>query len=359
MNKLNLYLFFLSSKYILINLLIISIVAMFLNLIDMSRIINEKQFNVINFAYLSFLKYPNILNEILPFVVIIGISFLFKNLINNNELISMRNIGYSIFDIFLPISMAVFIIGILFLLIINPIASNFEEKFERIINKNNKNLYSIKISNNEMWIKNKLNEDYSSFINIKNINLQNMNAKDIKILLINKNNNKFIQAKEGKFVDNNFILSQVNFYNIDREHFKKIDKFNLKINFNKDSIINSIADYKSIPYYKYLSHSKTLKKFNLYSSEIGLFYISELLKPIFIVMLSFVVLGYSGKFKRSDNFFKVLSISIFVGLLIFFIKEIITKATISLDINFYISYLVIFIIPFSIGLYQVIKIEND
>ncbi len=76
-------------------------------------------------------------------------------------------------------------------------------------------------------------------------------------------------------------------------------------------------------------------------------------------MLSFVVLGYSGKFKRSDNFFKVLSISIFVGLLIFFVKEIITKATISLDINFYISYLVIFIIPFSIGLYQVIKIEND
>ena len=33
----------------------------------------------------SFLKYPSILNEILPFVTIISIAFLMRNLINNNE----------------------------------------------------------------------------------------------------------------------------------------------------------------------------------------------------------------------------------------------------------------------------------
>ena len=76
-------------------------------------------------------------------------------------------------------------------------------------------------------------------------------------------------------------------------------------------------------------------------------------------MLSFVVIGFSGKFKRNENFFKVLFISILIGFLIFFLKELITKMTISLSINFYISYLVIFFLPLSIGLYQVIKIEND
>ena len=76
-------------------------------------------------------------------------------------------------------------------------------------------------------------------------------------------------------------------------------------------------------------------------------------------MLSFVVIGFSGKFKRNENFFKVLFISILIGFTIFFLKEIITKITITLSINFYISYLIIFFLPFSIGLYQVIKIEND
>ena len=55
------------------------------------------------------------MNEIIPFVIIISMSFLFRSLINNNELISMRNIGYSIFDIFLPVSISVFTIGIFFL----------------------------------------------------------------------------------------------------------------------------------------------------------------------------------------------------------------------------------------------------
>ena len=76
-------------------------------------------------------------------------------------------------------------------------------------------------------------------------------------------------------------------------------------------------------------------------------------------MLSFVVIGFSGKFKRNENFFKVLFISILIGFTIFFLKEIITKITITLSINFYISYFIIFFLPFSIGLYQVIKIEND
>ena len=122
-------------------------------------------------------------------------------------------------------------------------------------------------------------------------------------------------------------------------------------------ILNSITNYKLVPYYNYLSHSNTLKKFNLYTSEISLFYLSEIFKPFFIVMLSFIILGFSGKFKRNENFFKVLFISILIGFFIFFLKEIINKLTISLSINFLISYIIIFFVPFLIGLYQTIKIE--
>ena len=114
-----------------------------------------------------------------------------------------------------------------------------------------------------------------------------------------------------------------------------------------------------MPFYNYLNHSKTLSKFNLYSPEIGLFYLSEVLKPIFIVVLGFVILGFTGKFQRNENFFKVLFISITIGFSIFLLKEIISKLTISLSINIYLSYLIIFTIPLFIGLYQVLKIENE
>ncbi len=359
MNKINFYLFYLTYKYIIINFAIISLFIIFINILELSRILSEENKTLLTYLYLSILKYPSILNEIIPFVTIISISFLIRNLINNNELVSMRNLGYSIFDIFYPIALAVFILGVFFLFAINPLSTFMETKYDIKLDNKENTLYSIKISDNEMWIKNEIDNDKSSFINIKKVDLKDMYAKDIKILLINKNSTKFILADEGEFINNFFNLKKVRFYNFQNEENKNLDYYNLEINFNKDNIINSISKYTLVPFYKYLNHSRTLSKFNLYSPEIGLFYISEILKPLFIVVLAFVIVGFTSKFQRNENFFKVLFISISIGFSIFLLKEIITKLTISLSINFIISYSIIFIIPLLIGLYQVIKIENE
>tara|TARA_B100000674_G_C37944864_1_gene964434 strand:+ start:172 stop:1254 length:1083 start_codon:yes stop_codon:yes gene_type:complete len=360
MNKLNLYLFYTAMRFIFITLLIISILIIFFNTIEITRLLDNVEKDYINkFLYLSFLKLPTIINDILPFVIIISITFLFRYLINNNELISMRNVGYSIFDIFVPISISVFFIGLISLTFLNPLSTIFDKKFDEIINKNIENIYSIKISNQGMWIKNNINNEMLSYINIKNIDLKRMKANNIKILNNNNNEKKLILAEKGIFNNNIFVLYNTIVHDLKNNKINEIDKLDLNVNFNKDNIISSIINYKNVPFYKYLSHSKTLKKFNLYNSEIGLYYISEILKPVFMIMLAFVIVGFAGKFKRNENFFKVLFISISIGFFVFFLKEIITKLTISLDINFIISYLIIFFIPFSIGLYQMIKIEND
>ena len=113
MKKINIYLFYLTNKYLFINFIIISIFIIFINLLELSRIISEDNKSIFNFIYLSFLKYPSILNQIIPFVTILSIAFLIRNLVSNNEFVSMRNLGFSILDIFKPILLAVFFIGYL------------------------------------------------------------------------------------------------------------------------------------------------------------------------------------------------------------------------------------------------------
>ena len=359
MNKINFYLFYLTNKYFLFNFMIISFLILFVNLLDLSRIITDDNKNIFNYVYLSILKYPSILNEIIPFVTIISVSFLIRNLINNNEFVSLRNLGYSIIDIFLPIAISIFILGLFFLIIINPLSVFLESKYEKELNKNDLNFYSIKISNNEMWIKNEVDKLNTSFINIKNIDLKDMKAKNIKILSIYDNSNSFILAENGEIKNNVFELNDVVFYDLSEEEYTNLENYNLIINFNKENIIDSISKYKLIPFYKYFKHSKTLSKFNLYSPEIGLYYLSEIFKPIFLVVIAFVIVGFTSKFQRNENFFKVLFVSISIGFIIFLLKEIITQLTISLSINFFISYSIIFVIPFLIGLYQIIKVENE
>ena len=359
MKKINFYLFTLASKYILINLIIITILVLFLNLLEISRILEKENTTLGFFLLLSLLKLPTIISEIIPFVVILSIAFLFKNLITNNELISIRNMGFSILDIFKPIAIAIFLFGLFILLFINPLAANFENNFNTLTSKKYPNMYSIKFINEGMWIKNISEDNNKNYINISKINLDNMNAEEIKILNINNKFNKIIIAEKGEIIDKIFKLQNVSILNINNDKFEKVEFYNLILNFDKSNIIDSILNFKFIPFYKYKKHVNNLKKFNLHSSEVSLYYLSEILKPIFLVIIGFTVMGFSGKFKRNENFFKVLFISILIGFLIFLLKEIVTALTITMEISFIFSYFIIFMFPLIIGLYQMIRIESD
>ena len=157
--------------------------------------------------------------------------------------------------------------------------------------------------------------------------------------------------------DKQFNLNDVIILNIDNDDYKKKKNLKLDLNFNKKNLLDSISNYKFIPFYKYKEHLNSLKKFNLYSPEISLYYISTIINPFFLVIIGFIVMGFSGKFKKNENFFKVLFISILIGFLLFLLKEIITALTIKYSIHFLLSYLIIFSIPLIIGLYQIINIE--
>jgi len=356
MKKINYYIFNLSNKYIFLNLLFITIIVLFINALEISRIIDNSRSN---FLYLIFLKIPSVTSEIIPFVIILSVSFLLRNLINHNELISIRNMGLSILDVFKPMGISIFIFGLFFLLIINPLSAKFERDFDSLTSKDYSDIYSIKFINEGIWIKNITNNNEKKYININKLDLETMNASKIKIFNSTSKNNKLILAKEGKIINKKFELYDVEIYDLFNEKIYKEDKMSIYINFTENDIIDSLSNYKFVPFYKYYDHIKNLKKFNLYSSEVSLFYISEILKPFFLMVLGFVVMSFSGKFKRNESFFKVLFISILIGFSVFLLKELVTTVTTGLDLSFIFAYFVIFSLPLIIGLYQIIKIESD
>ena len=358
MYKIKRYLLKTFIKYTLINQLLILFLIIFLNLIELSRVIEKENQNLFNFLYLSFLKVPSIINETSPFVIIISTAFLFRYLISHNELISMRNIGFSIFDIFQPISLGIFFYGIFILIILNPITTFTDIEYDRYLNNDNRNMYSINFSENNLWIKN-INDDGIYYINIRNLDIKKMIASNIEILLINDHDYIFLKSSKGKIIDKNFILYNVNWFDIINDKYYYKNNFNLSLNFSKENLLTSNINYKNIPYYNYIAHVKTLKKFNLYSSVVSLYYLSEILKPFFMILLSFVVMGFSAKYKRNENFFKILFFAILFGFSFYVLREVINKFTITFNINFIYSYMIIFIIPFLLGLYKNIQIEND
>ena len=198
-----------------------------------------------------------------------------------------------------------------------------------------------------------------NFIKFSKFDLKNMAAENIKIIEINDDKKKFYLAKNGILNKNTLKLNNVYYFNVNNETHKTINDLNIFVNFDKNNIIDSISNYKHIPFYKYKNHIDSLKKFNLYSQKVSLFFISEIFKPFFLIILGFVVMGFASKFKRYENFFKTLFISISIGFSFFIFNEILTGLTVEKYISFLFAYITLILVSFLIGLYQSINIETN
>lgn len=320
--KIFLYLYKIKIYYIIISLIILTITVQIVDFIELTQAnINKSNFSFSDILQMSFLKMPFLINEILPFVIIISTSFYFKSLIDNNELVSIRNLGLSIFNIFYPVAFAVLSIGIFSLFVLNPISS-ISMSYLQKINNNNEKSSLIKLSNDNIWIKNKLNNKIL-YINAKNINIKKMLLTDIMIIDNTSDNQKLYFAESGKINEEFILLNNVQETNIKLNKNKTYDYKNIKINFNQKDILNSLQYYKYTPFYKYYNYVNSMKKLNYLSSEIILYFLSEIFKPLLLISISFVVTGYVAKFKRNENFFKTIFIAIAIGFIIFFVDKII------------------------------------
>ena len=123
-SKIYIYLYKTKIYYMIISLLILTATVQIVDFIELTQEnISNDNFSFNDIILMSFLKMPFLINEILPFIIIISTSFYFKNLIDNNELISIRNLGLSIIDIFYPVAFAVLTLGLFALFFLNPISS--------------------------------------------------------------------------------------------------------------------------------------------------------------------------------------------------------------------------------------------
>ena len=101
-----------------------------------------------------------------------------------------------------------------------------------------------------------------------------------------------------------------------------------------------------------------MKKLNYLSSEIILYFLSEIFKPLLLISISFVVTGYVAKFKRNENFFKTIFIAISIGFIIFLIDKVIY----SINAKSILSYIfIILAIPFTsiiLGIIFMLRVEK-
>ena len=191
------YLIKIYIKNILLVLLIFLFLVLLVDFIELYRRASEKvNFNndddrfISILVYLTLLKSPNTVKNILPISILISTVLTFIKWKQNNYFVIVRTIGISLKKTIFPLCVLVLFLGLLSLIFLHPLANYSNSKYTALENKyfGHKVEESISLSKNGIWIRKKT--DYGFLIiKAQNITKSKNVLKNVEIFRFDNNNN--------------------------------------------------------------------------------------------------------------------------------------------------------------------------
>jgi len=236
-NKINLYVFIQIIKSCTLVFFIFVSIAWLLQISRLFNYLGSLQIEFIKIFFLSTMLIPNIVNIIIPFIVLFGLLITFIKLDRDKEIIAIYSLGLSINNIKKPLILFSFIIGGLYLILsfyLSPLIYDIYKKKEFEL-RNLIDLNNINISN-FIEINNNLILDFRK---------ENGKFKDV-FIRFNDETENIIYSKEANIIKGDEFLTfdlikgfKLNFLDTKIEKLE-FEKYKLKIPYLKNRKYNNI-----------------------------------------------------------------------------------------------------------------------
>ena len=279
-------------KNILLVLLIFVFLIFLIDFIEIYRRASEKiNFDNNNFItiliYLSFLKSPNTIKNILPISILISSVITFIKWRQNNYFVIVRTIGISLKKtVFFPCVLVLFL-GLLSLIFLHPLANFSNSKYKTLEKKyfGYKVEESVSLSKNGIWIRKK-NVDGFLIIKAQNITKNKETLNNVEIFRFDNNSNFInkIIADTASLHENMLLLKRGQ--NFDPKITNKsFDSFKIQLS-NKFNTFNLNSEFavnmSLVELYNYIT---LMKKLGVNYSNHLTHLLKELLQPILMISM--------------------------------------------------------------------------
>ena len=144
-------------------------------------------------------KLPEIVDLIFPFVMMIAAMITFWRVSKSNEFVIIRASGVSIWGFLAPVLTATFLIGVINVTLINPIAARMYDKYERLNLKfKMQDMNTVLYTDKGLWTRETLDNGNIMVIQAKFINQEkeNLLLRRVSVLELDKNS-KIVKSTEA------------------------------------------------------------------------------------------------------------------------------------------------------------------
>ena len=324
------YLIKIYLKNIILVLLIFLLLVFLVDFIEIYRRASEKvNFNNNNdnfisvLIYLSFLKSPLTLKNVLPISILISSVMTFIKWRQNNYFVIVRTIGISLKKTIFPLCILVLFLGLLSIIFLHPLANYSNNKYKALEKKyfGYKVEESISLSKNGIWIRKKTNDGFL-IIKAQNITNNKNLLNNVEIFKFDNNNNFInkIIANTASLYENTLLLQKGK--NLDPKiNNKSFNNFSIKLSnkFKTFNLTSEIAENMNL--FELYEYIQLMKKLGVNYSN----HLTQLLKELFqpLLTVSMVLICAPLILKNNERKFPltIMSLTILIGFIIYFIVD--------------------------------------
>ena len=271
---------------------------------------------------LSLLFVPSLLNNFLPFVILLSGIWFFLKIKKSDEITAINVSGMSNLSIIVIPSILSIILGIFFVTALNPITSALVKKYETIKGNYEKDQdYLATVTVNGIWIKEKgLKANYM----VRASNLEKENLLEVTIYEFDKNNNfkRRIEAESADISSLKWNLKNIKIIDTDGiESTKSIKDPSYFSMYDIKKIKSLYANLDTISFWNLDKEIKLLEQRGYSAREMQVILHRSLAFPFFLLSMLLLSSVFTLGTMFNDNNWTYVFIAIISSVIIFFFND--------------------------------------
>ena len=321
--------------------------AFILNIFEEINFFKDLKVSITLPIFLTFLNIPSIIFDIFPFIFLITAQFAFIKLMDQNEIIVLKNFGLDNLKIIKILSVLSFFIGLIIITIYYNFSSSLKYSYLNLKNSYAKdNKYLAVITENGIWIKDEVEEN----INIINANrFNNKSLYDVDILQFDKNFNfKSNIISKKILIENKVWLIKDALISDSKGKLNNAENFNLETNLNYNDVNSLFSNLSSLNIFELNNLRKKYDSINYSSTEVNSAIQKLISFPFYLTIMTVLAatIMLHIKHNRSKVFHLIFGIliSVIIYYLSFFFEELGKNEQIPLGISIWIPLIIILLI---------------
>ena len=327
---------YLAKKYLLYFLYIlftISTVILVIDFVDKNNSYGNNT-NLLTIFKISLYRVPFVIQQVLPFIILITSLTTFWNISKTSELTAARSIGYSIWKILTPLIIVAFIIGILRIVLLTSVVSySYNQSKYLIYQIKNKDSIALNFGKNGLWLREE-NKGVTLTINSNNI-FQKNNTLLLKKIYIYETEKGIIKKHyfAEKATLKNKVLTTQKIYTLNPTKEATIQPSKVFFtSFTVEQIKQSLNDVNVISFWELPSFIHQLKKSGFVTKPYVLYLYKILADPLFFVSMLLLSAIFINKNIRQTKISVLLSLGTISGFILYFLNNLTNAFAISKNI---------------------------